>query len=104
MAKGFVALVGAGPGEVGLLTFRAKEYIEKADVIVYDRLVSPDILDLMPKGIRKIDVGKDPGNHKVSQEEIKYFAKRSKEGQYGSKAKRGDPFCLEEAGKSWNCF
>ena len=37
---------------------------------MYDRLVSPDILDLIPKGIRKIDVGKDPGNHKVSQEEI----------------------------------
>lgn len=54
MAKGFVALVGAGPGEVGLLTLRGKEYIEKADVVVYDRLVSPEILDLIPKGTKKL--------------------------------------------------
>lgn len=100
MAKGFVALVGAGPGEVGLLTFRAKEYIEKADVIVYDRLVSPDILDLIPKGIRKIDVGKDPGNHKVSQEEINnILLKEARKGNMVVRLKGGDPFLFGRGGE-----
>ncbi len=100
MAKGFVALVGAGPGEVGLLTLRGKEYIEKADVVVYDRLVSPEILDLIPKGTKKIDVGKHSGNHKVPQEEINnILLKEAKEGNMVVRLKGGDPFLFGRGGE-----
>ncbi len=93
MAKGFVALVGAGPGELGLLTVRGKEYIEKADVVVYDRLVSQEILDLIPEGAKKIDVGKDSGNHKVPQEDINNILLReAQKGNVVIRLKGGDPF------------
>lgn len=62
---GSVALVGAGPGNLGLLTLRGKELLEKAQVVVYDRLVGKDILALMPKEAEQIDVGKESGRHPV---------------------------------------
>lgn len=93
MEKGFVALVGAGPGEIGLLTLKGKEYIEKADVVVYDRLVSPEILDLIPTGAKKIDVGKDSGNHKIPQENINsILLSEAQEGNIVVRLKGGDPF------------
>ena len=93
MEKGFVALVGAGPGEIGLLTLKGKEYIEKADVVVYDRLVSPEILDLIPTEAKKIDVGKDSGNHKVPQENINsILLSEAQEGNIVVRLKGGDPF------------
>ncbi len=65
MGQGFVALVGAGPGELGLLTLKAKECIEKADVVVYDRLVSSEILDLIPSGAKKLMRAKMPETTKL---------------------------------------
>ena len=71
---------------------------------MYDRLVSPDILDLIPKGIRKIDVGKDPGNHKVSQEEINnILLKEARKGNMVVRLK-GETRFVWKRRKSWNCF
>lgn len=68
--RGCVHLIGAGPGDPELLTLKALRLIRSADVVVHDRLVSPEILDLVPSTVRCIDVGKLPKFHKVPQEEI----------------------------------
>ena len=60
MNKGMVFLVGAGPGDPGLLTLRGKELLETAEVLVYDRLASREFLELVPAGCEKIYVGKNP--------------------------------------------
>ena len=67
---GKVYLIGAGPGDPGLLTLRGKAVIEKADVVVYDRLVSPAILGFCNPNAKMVDVGKMPTHHKVKQSEI----------------------------------
>ena len=61
--NGKVYLVGAGPGDGGLLTLKGKALIEKADVIVFDRLVGPEIMEMIPDGTETIDVGKNAGRH-----------------------------------------
>ena len=68
--NGKVYLVGAGPGDGGLLTLKGKALIEKADVIVFDRLVGPEIMEMIPDGTETIDVGKNAGRHPVPQNEI----------------------------------
>lgn len=68
--KGTVTLVGAGPGAVDLLTLGGKRAIESCDVIVYDRLISQEILDLIPSSVERINVGKTAGNHPIPQEKI----------------------------------
>jgi len=65
-----VYLVGAGPGDPGLLTIRARMLIEQADVVVYDRLVGKGILDLIPQGTTRIAAGKACGKHSMTQQEI----------------------------------
>ncbi|MCB1789416.1 MAG: uroporphyrinogen-III C-methyltransferase [Gammaproteobacteria bacterium] len=67
---GKVFLVGAGPGDPGLLTVKALELLRSADVVVYDRLVSPHILDLIPDEVMRISVGKASGRHSVPQDQI----------------------------------
>ena len=67
---GKVYLVGAGPGDPGLLTVKALELLRSADVVVYDRLVSPGILELIPEGVMRTSVGKASGHHCVPQEQI----------------------------------
>ena len=65
-----MTLVGAGPGDPGLLTVKGRAALEGAEVVVYDRLVGPEILALMPEGAKKIDVGKTASRHPVPQGQI----------------------------------
>jgi uroporphyrin-III C-methyltransferase/precorrin-2 dehydrogenase/sirohydrochlorin ferrochelatase/uroporphyrin-III C-methyltransferase len=67
---GRVFLVGAGPGDPGLLTVKALDLLRSADVVVYDRLVSPGILELIPEGVMRTSVGKASGRHCVPQDQI----------------------------------
>ena len=70
MKTGSVILVGAGPGDPGLLTRKGLEVLRWAEVVVYDRLVGSEILSLIPEDAEKIDVGKQASYHPVPQEEI----------------------------------
>ena len=91
--KGFVSLVGAGPGDRGLLTLKGKERIEAAEVVIYDRLVSPEVMSLVPKAAEKINVGKKMSHHPVPQEEInKIILKKAMEGKRVVRLKGGDSF------------
>jgi len=91
--KGFVWIVGAGPGDARLLTLRAKRCLEQADVIVYDRLVSPSVLSLARPDAEFIYAGKTPKGEKTPQEWInEVLVAKAKEGKKVVRLKNGDPF------------
>lgn len=99
---GKVYLIGAGPGDPGLLTLRGKEILEKADVVVYDRLVSPAILGFCNPKAKMVDVGKMPTHHKVKQSEInKLLVQFAGEVPGGviARLKGGDPFVFGRGGE-----
>jgi uroporphyrin-III C-methyltransferase/precorrin-2 dehydrogenase/sirohydrochlorin ferrochelatase len=92
---GRVILVGAGPGDPDLITVRGREMLLGADVVVADRLGSTALLPGLPSGVEVIDVGKDPGNHRVPQAEInRILVERAKAGATVVRLKGGDPFVL----------
>ena len=68
--QGKVWLVGAGPGDAGLLTIKGKKILEQAEVVVYDSLVGDSVLSMIPRTARLINVGKRAGNHLMKQEGI----------------------------------
>ncbi|ORX23950.1 uroporphyrinogen-III C-methyltransferase [Thermoanaerobacterium sp. PSU-2] len=97
---GFVYLVGAGPGDVDLITLKAIEAIKKADVIVYDRLINDSILAMAKDGAEFIDVGKMPDSHKVPQWRInEIIAEKALEGNVVVRLKGGDPYVFGRGGE-----
>src|SRR5262245_65408605 len=91
--NGKVYLVGAGPGDLGLVTLRAKECIENADVIVYDHLANPETLGWARDEVEIIDAGKTSGKPRVSQQEINaLLVEKAREGKQVVRVKGGDPF------------
>ena len=98
-APGRVALVGAGPGDPGLLTVRAAEVLARADVVIHDRLAETSLLDLAPAAAERIDVGKSPGGP-IAQDGINaLLVERGRAGQEVVRLKGGDPFVFGRGGE-----
>jgi uroporphyrinogen III methyltransferase/synthase len=96
---GKVYLVGAGPGDPELVTLKATRLLREADVVLFDRLLSPDILRHAEKAL-PIDVGKSAGRHKLSQEEInQLLVEKAKEGKTVVRLKGGDPYVFGRGGE-----
>ncbi len=97
---GKVYLIGAGPGDPGLLTLRGKECLEEADVVVYDSLINPVVLCHAPERVEQIFVGKRKGHVTIPQEEINaLLIARAKEGRTVARVKGGDPFVFGRGGE-----
>jgi uroporphyrin-III C-methyltransferase len=97
---GTVYLVGAGPGDPGLMTLRGAEALHLADVVVYDRLVAPSLLDLAPITAERIYAGKEPGRAAMSQDAISaLLVERALTGSTVVRLKGGDPFVFGRGGE-----
>ncbi|MDN5347789.1 MAG: uroporphyrinogen methyltransferase / synthase [Clostridia bacterium] len=98
--KGKVYLIGAGPGDAGLLTIKGKRCLEKAEVVVYDRLVNPALLAYAPREAERIYAGKAPHRHAMLQEEINaLLVEKARAGKIVARLKGGDPFIFGRGGE-----
>src|SRR6266404_8857295 len=103
--SGKVYLAGAGPGDLGLVTLRAKECIENADVIVYDHLANPDMLGWAREDAEIVYAGKKAAEHTLSQDEInKLIVEKARDGKEVVRLKGGDPFVFGRGAEEANAI
>src|SRR5580692_7251352 len=99
-SKGTVYLVGAGPGDAGLLTVRGAELLARADVVVYDALINKDLLRLAPKDAEIIYAGKRSKDHAMPQGELNdLLVAKAREGKTVVRLKGGDPYIFGRGGE-----
>jgi uroporphyrin-III C-methyltransferase len=100
MPNGKVYIVGGGPGDPGLITVKGLAALRRADVVLYDRLASSELLDEVPAHAERIDVGKEPKRHRRSQAEINsLLVEKAREGKTVVRLKGGDPFVFGRGGE-----
>ena len=103
--SGHVVLVGAGPGNSGLMTLQGLRALQEADVIVHDRLVSAEVLDLARRDASRFDVGKFVGGGGATQEEInRLLVEHAQRGEYVVRLKGGDSFVFGRGGEEIDCL
>src|SRR5215510_2591364 len=100
ISKGRVYLVGAGPGDAGLLTLRGAELLGRADVVVYDALVNQEFLRLAPKSAEIIYGGKRAKDHAIPQEDLnQLLVAKARDGKTVVRLKGGDPYIFGRGGE-----
>ena len=98
--KGKVYLVGAGPGDPELLTIKASKILQQCDIVIYDALMNPIILDHVPESADKIFIGKSRHQSRISQEDVeKLMVEKANEGNLVVRLKGGDPFVFGRGGE-----
>ena len=98
--NGIVYIVGGGPGDPGLITVKGLDCLRQAEVVLYDRLAAPELLEEVPSDAELINVGKEPKRHRRSQEEINdLLIEKARAGKIVVRLKGGDPFVFGRGGE-----